>query len=79
VVASAVAPPAELPEVDDSWLMPQLDGLTARDVMDLFSRKDLKLRVRGSGVVTSQWPASGSLLKRGQEVRVRLEREKILP
>jgi cell division protein FtsI (penicillin-binding protein 3) len=79
VISSAVAPPAELPAVDDSWLMPQLDGLTARDVMDLFSHKDLKLRVKGSGIVTSQWPASGSLLKRGQEVRVRLEREASLP
>jgi cell division protein FtsI (penicillin-binding protein 3) len=79
VIASAVEPPKELPAVDDSWLMPQLDGLTARDVMDLFSRKDLKLRVKGSGIVTSQWPASGSLLKKGQEVRVRLQREAILP
>lgn len=79
VISSAVAPPTELPAVDDSWLMPQLDGLTARDVMDLFSHKDLKLRVKGSGIVTSQWPASGSLLKRGQEVRVRLERGAGLP
>lgn len=79
VISSAVAPPAELPAVDDSWLMPQLDGLTARDVMDLFSHKDLRLRVKGSGIVTSQWPASGSLLKKGQEVRVRLEREASLP
>jgi cell division protein FtsI (penicillin-binding protein 3) len=78
-VASAAVPPEGLKEADDSWLMPELDGLTARDVLDLFSQKNIKLRVRGSGLVTSQWPRAGALLKRGQEVRVRLEREAILP
>lgn len=79
VVASAVVPVPELTAAEDSYLMPQLDGLTARDVMDLFSQKDLKLKLRGSGLVTSQSPAPGALLKKGQEVRVRLEREAILP
>jgi membrane peptidoglycan carboxypeptidase len=75
VVAAAPTPPAELTRSDEFWLMPDLNGLTARDVLDLFSAKEIQLRLRGSGLVKSQLPAAGALLKRGDRVSVRLERE----
>jgi len=78
-IASAAIPPTELPVADDFWLMPDLAGLTARDVLDLFSNKDLQLQLRGSGLVKSQRPPPGALLKRGAGVQVRLEREALLP
>ncbi len=78
-MAAAPAPPAALAQADDYWLMPDLSGLTARDVMDLFGGKDLQLRLRGAGNVKRQSPASGSLLKKGDTVLVRLEREEGLP
>jgi cell division protein FtsI (penicillin-binding protein 3) len=81
VVAAAAAPvpPPVLTEADDYWLMPELTGLTARDVMELFSAKDLRVRVRGSGLVMKQHPPPGALLKKGDQVLVRLDREEILP
>jgi cell division protein FtsI (penicillin-binding protein 3) len=78
-VAAAAMPPAELQAADEHWLMPDLAGLTARDVLDLFSDKELQLRLRGAGLVRSQRPLAGALLKRGSAVQVRLEREAVLP
>ena len=68
-------PPQALVQAEDSWLMPDLKGLTARDVMDLFSGKDLRLQLRGSGLVRAQVPAAGVLLKKGENIAVHLERE----
>jgi membrane peptidoglycan carboxypeptidase len=78
-VAAAAEPPKALVAADDAWLMPDLSGLTARDVLDLFSGKDLQLRVNGSGLVKGQRPAAGALLKKGEWVQVKLEREEMLP
>jgi len=78
-VASALAPPTDLQAADEHWLMPDLSGLTARDVMDLFSGKDMQVTLRGSGLVKSQRPLAGALLKKGNVVQVKLEREAILP
>jgi cell division protein FtsI (penicillin-binding protein 3) len=72
-------PPAALVQADDNWLMPDLHGLTARDVMSLFSGKDLRLQLRGAGLVKNQVPAPGALLKKGENVAVRLEREVAVP
>ena len=78
--ASALAPVVltALVQADDHWLMPDLRGLTAHDVMDLFSGKDLRLQVRGSGLVKAQLPAA-ALLKKGENVAERLEREVSVP
>ncbi len=76
---SAALVPTDLSRADENWLMPDLTGLTARDVMDLFSGKDLKLRLKGSGLVKSQQPAVGALLKEGSTVVVRLGGEEVLP
>lgn len=78
--AVAVAPPpTALVAADDNWLMPDLKGLTARDVMQLFSEKDLRLQLRGSGLVKNQLPVAGTLLKKGENVAVILERDAVLP
>jgi cell division protein FtsI (penicillin-binding protein 3) len=78
-VAAAVAPITELTKADDYWLMPQLDGMTAREVLDLFSEKELRLQLKGSGLVKSQKPSSGALLKKGDLISVRLEKQKAFP
>ncbi|MGZ3734528.1 MAG: penicillin-binding protein [Bdellovibrionota bacterium] len=77
--SSAPVVPTALVAADDNWLMPDLRGLTAHDVMDLFSSKDLHLQIRGSGLVKAQIPAAGALLKKGENVAVRLEREVSVP
>lgn len=81
VASAPVAPvvPTTLVQANDDWLMPDLRGLTAREVMDLFSGKDLRLQLRGSGLVKAQLPVAGALLKRGENVAVRLEREVTVP
>jgi len=79
VAAAPAVAPAFLVQADEDWLMPDLNGLTARDVMELFSGKDLLLRLRGSGLVKGQQPPAGALLKRGDSVAVRLDREVALP
>lgn len=78
-VSAAPTPPADLERADDYWMMPNLAGLTARDVMDLFSNKDLQLQLRGSGLVKTQRPPAGALLKKGDIVSLRLERDTTLP
>jgi hypothetical protein len=60
---------------DGDWRMPNLYGLTAREVMELFSGKEFRLRLRGSGLVRAQQPSSGALLKKGEPVLVHLDRE----
>jgi len=79
LIAAAPAAPTELMASNEDWLMPDLSGLTARDVMELFSGKDLHLRLRGSGLVRGQQPAVGALLRKGDHVAVRLDREVNVP
>ena len=79
VLSASPSPPTSLAVADDYWLMPDLTGLTARDVLELFSSKDLQLQVRGAGLVTKQSPPSGALLKKGDSVLVLLERGSDLP
>jgi cell division protein FtsI (penicillin-binding protein 3) len=73
-------PPSALVAAEEgNFMMPDLEGLTARDVMDLFSGKDLQLRLKGSGLVKNQRPLAGALLKPGEVVTVNLNREAVLP
>jgi cell division protein FtsI (penicillin-binding protein 3) len=75
----AATPPSALAKADDYWMMPDLNGLSARDVLDLFSNKDLKLQLRGAGLVKMQRPPAGALLKKGDLVSLKLERDTELP
>ena len=79
VAAAPATPPVLEVSAEGDWRMPDLGGLTARDVMELFSGKDLRLRLRGSGLVKGQQPQPGSLLRRGDNIAVQLDREVSVP
>lgn len=64
----------ELKEDAGAFTMPNLIGSSARDVLDLFSRQGMDLRIRGSGAVVEQAPLPGAAFRRGDVVSVRLER-----
>ncbi|MCB2193162.1 MAG: PASTA domain-containing protein, partial [Deltaproteobacteria bacterium] len=49
-----------------------LTGLTLRQVLALAGSRRLRVRATGWGRVSSQAPAPGSPLKRGQSLRVEL-------
>ena len=53
-------------------MMPDLKGKSARFVLDEFSKKKVKLKIKGSGLVSWQFPRAGTKLKTGQKVSVRL-------
>ncbi|MCO5143392.1 MAG: transpeptidase family protein [Oligoflexia bacterium] len=61
--------------LDDGILMPDLKGYIAKEVLDLFSQKEIRLEIKGSGIVTNQSPKPGSKLERGDLVSVRLTRD----
>lgn len=79
VAAAPAAPPVLETSGEGDWRMPDLAGLTARDVMELFSGRDLRLRLRGSGLVKAQQPSPGALIRRGDNVAVQLDREVSVP
>lgn len=78
-ISAAPEPPKELQVVDDRWMMPELKGLTARNVMDLFDERSVQLQLKGAGRVVEQFPRAGALLNKGDNVVIRLEREAALP
>ena len=69
----------ELREKDGQWTMPNLSGSSAREVLDLFNRKDIVLKMRGSGTVVEQVPAAGTAFKKGEVISIRLDRGSELP
>lgn len=79
VAAAPAVPPVLMAAEEGEWRMPDLNGLTARDVMELFSGKELRLRLRGSGLVKAQQPQPGALLRRGDNIAVHLDREVSVP
>lgn len=64
-----------LTENADSYTMPNLVGVSAREVLDLFDKKDVQLRLHGGGLVVDQVPRAGAVLKRGDTVSIRLEHD----
>jgi cell division protein FtsI (penicillin-binding protein 3) len=60
-----------LPEDDgQAGVMPDLSGLSMRQVLDLMSPFRLSLEFQGSGLAVGQEPARGSPVERGQPARV---------
>ena len=49
-------------------VVPELKGLTAREVLRRFIGQDVKLKIRGQGVVSDVYPAAGSQLPAEVEV-----------
>lgn len=57
----------------DRYVMPDLAGLTMRDVLVATDGMDLELVAEGSGLVKGQTPAPGSALNKGGKFSVRFE------
>lgn len=54
------------------YVMPDLAGVSARQVLDSFSDKLVRLNIRGNGLVVEQSPKAGAVFRKGQVVSVRL-------
>ncbi|MDR2199038.1 MAG: transpeptidase family protein [Deltaproteobacteria bacterium] len=67
------APASRGQAVGNPFVMPDLGGLTAREVMSLLSRHKMMVEYNGSGVVRSQEPGPGTRIAPGDTARVYLE------
>jgi len=63
---------------DGETRVPSLEGLTARAVMRALAEAGLSAHLEGSGVVTTQTPAQGTVAVRGSFVRVVLGRPSVV-
>lgn len=57
---------------DSEFSVPNLRGITIRDVMKSVGEADINLRVEGTGIVVDQAPSAGSLVKEGETIKVSL-------
>ena len=53
-------------------IMPDITGLSAGDVSDIFLPVNVKVRVSGNGRVIKQSPAAGEILDNGAEIKIEL-------
>jgi cell division protein FtsI (penicillin-binding protein 3) len=53
--------------------MPDLNGMSYRQVLQVMERTGLNIKLQGSGRVVDQKPAAGAAIRYGSEVRVRFE------
>lgn len=57
-------PPVELKEkAPGKWEMPELQGLTVRETLDLLNDKFKNVRIKGSGYVVRQSPKAGETIQ----------------
>lgn len=64
---------SELSQVGDLKTMPDLKGVTVREVLRTFSGRDVKLKFVGQGVVKESYPRDGEELGSQKEITVILE------
>jgi cell division protein FtsI (penicillin-binding protein 3) len=57
--------------VMDKTVMPDLVGMSLRQIIDSFSKTDLSLKIKGSGKVVEQFPLPGEIISKGKAVFVR--------
>jgi membrane peptidoglycan carboxypeptidase len=69
-----VAGPAAAPAAVRADGVPDVRGLGAREAIRRLSRAGIRLRLRGEGVVVSQWPEPGTPLDEAVECELQLER-----
>lgn len=62
----------EKTEGTQSWKMPDLRGLSAREVLSILEGHEFKVSFRGFGVVEKQTPQAGMSINDGQAVEIRL-------
>lgn len=53
--------------------LPDLTGLSKRELLPLLNRKDLNVNIRGSGWVTRQFPPAGTPITEGMQIDLDLE------
>ena len=53
------------------WRLPNVEGLTMRDVLELLGDADLNFNFSGSGVALAQQPKPGSVVPAGASVTIR--------
>lgn len=57
----------------DLTTMPELKGLSAREVYKIFNEAGIEVKIKGTGNVVEQYPAYGVDMKKIKEIRVRLK------
>lgn len=53
--------------------MPDLKGLSARTVIDMFKNKNMEVDIKGIGIVESQYPEAGKKMEGVKRIKVRLK------
>ena len=53
--------------------MPNLIGLTPKDVIYIFKDLDINIKIKGTGLVEKQFPEAGETLEGVEEIRVILK------
>lgn len=79
VLASGGARPAPVFKIADTGEMPDLTGSTAKEVLEALDKKDLRVRMRGAGVVVEQFPPPGAVLQKGDQISLKLSHGEQLP
>lgn len=64
---------AKVGEIGDASLMPNLKGLSARNVMEMFENKSIDIDIKGVGVVDSQYPEPDTKMEGVKKIKVRLK------
>lgn len=63
----------KLESVNDLELMPDLKGISSREVMEIFQNYDIDIEISGTGLVNEQSPEPGTELKNISKVKIILE------
>jgi len=56
-------------------VMPDLSGMSVRDILKWSEEKGVKVDVKGSGFVTTQKPLPGDLIKEGTVCSIELKQQ----
>jgi cell division protein FtsI (penicillin-binding protein 3) len=56
---------------NEKVVMPDLSGLSVRQILDAFSKTEMDLNIKGSGKVVEQFPMPGEIISKGKEVIIR--------
>jgi len=66
-------PPTEIVRVDDSLVVPDMQGLAMRDVLAVVDGTGLELSLKGVGVAIAQAPAAGTKMSPGDRLEVQFQ------
>ncbi len=58
-------------EVSDGLMMPNFSGMSYRQVLQTMEKKNLNLKLSGSGQVVKQYPAPGKIIRYGKQAWIR--------